>query len=91
MYAGSARQAAAAAAVDVPAAACFRPLPANAALVTACRLLLLLQVMRGKIRGRQYVNWQELVRDFELICNNAMKYNQKRSRVYKQVSERASA
>ena len=47
--------------------------------------------MRGKIRGRQYVNWQELVRDFELICNNAMKYNQKRSRVYKQVSERASA
>ena len=46
--------------------------------------LLLLQVMRGKIRGRVYVNWQELVRDFELICNNAMKYNQKRSRVHKQ-------
>ena len=46
--------------------------------------LLLLQVMRGKIRGRVYVNWQELVRDFELICTNAMKYNQKRSRVHKQ-------
>jgi pyridoxal biosynthesis lyase PdxS len=50
--------------------------------IAAC--LLLLQVMRGKIRGRVYVNWQELVRDFELICNNAMKYNQKRSRVHKQ-------
>ena len=41
--------------------------------------------MRSKIRSRQYVNWQEIVRDFELICNNAMKYNQKRSRVHKQV------
>ena len=41
--------------------------------------------MRGKIRGRQYVNWQEVVRDFELICSNAMKYNQRRSRVHKQV------
>ena len=41
--------------------------------------------MRGKIRGRQYAGWQELVRDFELICSNAMKYNQRRSRVHKQV------
>lgn len=41
--------------------------------------------MRGKIRSRRYVNWNELVRDFELICSNAMKYNQKRSRVHKQV------
>jgi hypothetical protein len=41
--------------------------------------------MRGKIRGHQYVNWQEVVRDFELICSNAMKYNQRRSRVHKQV------
>ena len=41
--------------------------------------------MRSKIHSRQYVNWQELVRDFELICSNAMKYNQKRSRVHKQV------
>lgn len=40
--------------------------------------------MRSKVRGKQYVSWQELVRDFELICTNAMKYNQKRSRVYKQ-------
>lgn len=43
------------------------------------------QIMRGKIRGRQYVNWHELVRDFELICSNAMRYNQKRSRVHKAV------
>jgi hypothetical protein len=55
-----------------------------------CRLPLLsapalAQVMRGKIRARQYVNWNELVRDFELICSNAMKYNQRRSRVHKQV------
>lgn len=39
--------------------------------------------MRSKIRARQYVNWQEVVRDFELICTNAMKYNQKRSRIHK--------
>lgn len=43
------------------------------------------QVMRGKIHGRQYLTWQELARDFELICSNALKYNQKRSHVYKQV------
>ncbi|KAL4443443.1 hypothetical protein ABPG75_011180 [Micractinium tetrahymenae] len=42
------------------------------------------EVMRGKIRGRQYLTWQEVVRDFELICSNALKYNQKRSHVYKQ-------
>lgn len=42
------------------------------------------EFMRSKIRNRQYVNWQELVRDFELICSNAMKYNQRRSRVHKQ-------
>eukprot|EP00887_Chlorella_sp_A99_P002059 scaffold18.g2059.t1 len=41
------------------------------------------QVMRTKIRARQYCNWQEVVRDFELICTNAMKYNQKRSRIHK--------
>lgn len=43
------------------------------------------QVMRNKIHGRQYLTWQEMARDFELICSNALKYNQKRSHVYKQV------
>ena len=41
--------------------------------------------MRGKVRGRQYGTWQELVRDFELIISNALKYNLKRSRVLKAV------
>jgi hypothetical protein len=41
--------------------------------------------MLGKIQARQYVNWNEVVRDFELICSNAMKYNQKRSRIHKLV------
>ena len=45
--------------------------------------------MLGKIRGRQYVNWNEVVRDFELICSNAMKYNQKRSRIHKLVGLQA--
>lgn len=36
------------------------------------------QVMREKVRSHTYVNWQEVVRDFELICANAMKYNQRR-------------
>lgn len=43
------------------------------------------QVMLSKIRSRQYVNWNEVVRDFERICSNAMKYNQKRSRIHKLV------
>ena len=41
-------------------------------------------MIRTKIGGLRYVSWQELVRDFELIFNNAMLYNQKRSRVHKQ-------
>ena len=40
--------------------------------------------MRTKIHNLQYASWQEIVRDFELIFNNAMLYNQKRSRVHKQ-------
>ncbi len=40
--------------------------------------------IRTKIEGLQYVSWQEIVRDFELMFNNAMLYNQKRSRVHKQ-------
>lgn len=41
--------------------------------------------MRAKLAGRQYATWTELVRDFELICNNALRFNQKKSRVYKLV------
>ncbi|KAI7842908.1 hypothetical protein COHA_003419 [Chlorella ohadii] len=41
------------------------------------------EFMRGKVRGRQYATWQELVRDFELIVSNAFKFNPKRSRVHK--------
>ena len=44
-----------------------------------------LQVMLAKVQERRYVNWNEVVRDFELICSNAMKYNQKRSRIHKLV------
>jgi hypothetical protein len=40
--------------------------------------------IRTKIEGLQYASWQEIVRDFELMFNNAMLYNQKRSRVHKQ-------
>jgi hypothetical protein len=39
--------------------------------------------MRTKIANKQYVNWHEITRDFNLICNNAMRYNQKRSRVHR--------
>lgn len=38
--------------------------------------------MKEKVHNRKYVYWSELVRDFELICSNAMKYNQKRSRIH---------
>lgn len=48
------------------------------ASLTLPRALITVQVMREKVRGRAYVNWQEVVRDFELICANAMKYNQRR-------------
>lgn len=36
-----------------------------------------------QLRGREYRTWRGLVADFELICSNAMTYNQKRSRVHK--------
>ena len=39
--------------------------------------------MHSKIANKQYVNWHEVARDFNLICNNAMRYNQKRSRVHR--------
>ena len=36
-----------------------------------------------QVHGREYRTWRGFVEDFELICNNAMIYNQKRSRVHK--------
>jgi hypothetical protein len=36
-----------------------------------------------QLRQREYRTWRALVEDFELICSNAMTYNQKRSRVHK--------
>lgn len=36
-----------------------------------------------QLRGREYCTWRGFVADFELICSNAMTYNQKRSRVHK--------
>ncbi|KAL2634451.1 hypothetical protein R1flu_005930 [Riccia fluitans] len=38
-------------------------------------------MMRAKITDRQYTSWRLFVEDFERICYNAMKYNQKRSKV----------
>ena len=40
------------------------------------------QAMREKIHARRYRSWRAFYDDFELICNNAMTYNQKRSRVH---------
>ncbi|CAL5223173.1 g5644 [Coccomyxa viridis] len=41
------------------------------------------QRMREKVHGREYRTWRGFVEDFELICSNAMIYNQRRSRVHK--------
>ena len=38
--------------------------------------------MREKVHGRKYRSWRAFIADFELVCNNAMTYNQKRSRVH---------
>ncbi|CAG9462310.1 unnamed protein product [Pedinophyceae sp. YPF-701] len=40
-------------------------------------------MMIEKCQEYRYHTWRSFVADFELICNNAMKYNQKRSRVHK--------
>ena len=37
----------------------------------------------AQLRGREYQSYWALLADFELICANAMAFNQKRSRVYK--------
>lgn len=39
--------------------------------------------IRKKIVERRYETWRQFVDDLELICTNAMTYNQKRSRVHK--------
>ncbi len=39
--------------------------------------------MREALRRRQYHTWNALTDDFELICSNAMAFNQKRSRVHR--------
>ena len=39
--------------------------------------------MRDKLRRRQYRTWGDLLADFELICDNALAYNNKRSRVHR--------
>ena len=39
--------------------------------------------MRQKLRALEYRTFTAFVDDFELIANNAMRYNQKRSRVHR--------
>lgn len=39
--------------------------------------------MRDRLRRRQYRTWGALCDDFELICANALSFNQKRSRVHR--------
>jgi Bromodomain len=41
------------------------------------------QRMREKVQAREYRTWQAFIEDFELICSNAMTYNQKRSLIHK--------
>ncbi|RMZ55397.1 hypothetical protein APUTEX25_003521, partial [Auxenochlorella protothecoides] len=43
-----------------------------------------IQAMRAKVAAHAYTCWGDFVRDFELLCSNAMRYNQKRSRIHKQ-------
>lgn len=52
---------------------------------TIIRHPMCISVMRGKAAGGAYAAWPDFVRDFELLCSNAMRYNQKRSRIHKQV------
>jgi Bromodomain len=39
--------------------------------------------MRDRLRRRQYRTWGDLLADFELICDNALAYNNRRSRVHR--------
>ncbi|CAM6117700.1 unnamed protein product [Calypogeia fissa] len=43
-------------------------------------------MMQEKIGLQQYPSWSLFVEDFERICYNAMKYNQKRSRIWNAAS-----
>eukprot|EP00249_Psilotum_nudum_P028877 c38856_g1_i1 orf=1-483(-) len=38
--------------------------------------------MKEKIHLHKYMSWRSFVEDFEKICYNAMKYNQKRSQIW---------
>ena len=37
--------------------------------------------MRERAQGRRYRTWRQLTADFELLCANALAYNQRRSAV----------
>lgn len=39
--------------------------------------------MREKVRNREYKTWGTFISDFELICANAVVYNQQKSKVHK--------
>ena len=41
------------------------------------------QRMSEKVRAHEYRTWGAFQKDFELICSNAMAYNEKRSKVHK--------
>lgn len=41
------------------------------------------QKMRDKVHSKDYRTFSAFTEDFELVCTNAMKYNQKRSRVHR--------
>ena len=43
----------------------------------------MIHFMHEQVREQEYRTWRGYVADFELICSNAMTYNQKRSRVHK--------
>ncbi|BFI09184.1 protein MpBromo7 [Marchantia polymorpha subsp. ruderalis] len=43
-------------------------------------------MMYAKIAEHQYITWRSFVEDFERICYNAMKYNQKRSKIWNAAS-----
>lgn len=40
-------------------------------------------MMHQKLDAREYRTWRSFIDDFVLICNNALTYNQKRSRVHR--------
>jgi hypothetical protein len=45
------------------------------------------KLMRQKLADREYRTWRAFVEDFELICNNATTYNQRRSKIHKAAAQ----